>query len=252
MRTRMIGPTALAAFLLAGTAAFSMGGGGGGGYGGGFGPMGGQATFDDYAIAVRLIHHAEYADAIPHLESALAQRPHDADILNYLGYTHRMVGDYSGSLDYYKRALAIDPDHKGVHEYLGELYLQLHDQPSAQKELDDAREPLPRRLRRTRHADESARVLRTAGRADSGSRACGDAGNCSCARDTGYDAVTPLGRSSSRGCARQTRSGVAGMSICTTPIASAIALITAGNAPTVPASPQPLAPRSFVLQAISS
>ncbi len=136
MRTRMIGATAVAAFLLAGTAAFSMGGGGGGGYGGGFGPMGGQATFDDYAIAVRLIHHAEYAEAIPHLESALAQRPHDADVLNYLGYTHRMVGDYSGSLDYYKRALAIDPDHKGAHEYLGELYLQMHDQPSAQKELE--------------------------------------------------------------------------------------------------------------------
>jgi predicted Zn-dependent protease len=139
MRTRTIGASAFAAFLLAGTAAFPMGGGGGGGYGGGFGGsmgMGGQQTFDDYAVALRLIHHEEYAQAIPHLESALAQRPHDADILNYLGYTHRMVGDYQVSLDYYKRALAIDPDHKGVHEYLGELYLQMNDQPSAQKELE--------------------------------------------------------------------------------------------------------------------
>jgi lipoprotein NlpI len=38
------------------------------------------------------------------------------------------------SLDYYQRALAIDPNHKGVHEYLGELYLQMHDMASAQKE----------------------------------------------------------------------------------------------------------------------
>ena len=126
---------AMAAVLATGPLAFAMGGGGmgGGGYGGGtINP----ATFDDYSVAVRLIKHQEYAEAIPHLQSALADRPHSADILNYLGYTSRMLGNYSDSLDYYKRALAEDPDHKGVHEYLGELYLQMHDQPSAQKELD--------------------------------------------------------------------------------------------------------------------
>jgi tetratricopeptide (TPR) repeat protein len=116
------------------TPAISMGGGGMG-YGGGgmMNPMG--QTFDDYAVAMRLIHHQQYAEAIPHLDSALAQRPRNADVLNYEGYTHRMVGDYQSSLDYYKRALEIDPDHKGVHEYLGELYLQMNDQASAQKEL---------------------------------------------------------------------------------------------------------------------
>ena len=79
-----------------------MGGGGGGdmGYGGG---MQTDASFDDYAIAVRLIKHEKYAEAIPHLDAALANRPHSADILNYLGYTHRMTGDYNSSLDYYKR-----------------------------------------------------------------------------------------------------------------------------------------------------
>jgi tetratricopeptide (TPR) repeat protein len=46
-----------------------------------------------------------------------------------------MLGDYSSSLDFYKRALAIDPDHKGVHEYLGELYLQMNNLPAAQGEL---------------------------------------------------------------------------------------------------------------------
>ena len=66
---------------------------------------------------------------------ALANKPNSADVLNYLGYTHRMLGDYPSSLDFYKRALAIDPQHKGVHEYLGELYLQMHDMASAQAEL---------------------------------------------------------------------------------------------------------------------
>jgi len=132
MQRLTIAAGALAIACLA-TPAFSMGGGGGGGYGGGM--MGSTPTFDDYTVALRLIHHQQYAEAIPHLDAALAQRPHDADILNYEGYTHRMVGDYQSSLDYYKRALAIDPDHKGVHEYLGELYLQMNDQASAQNEL---------------------------------------------------------------------------------------------------------------------
>ena len=117
------------------TPALAMGGGGGGGGGYG-GMMSSGPTFSEYQIAMRLIRHKQYADAIPHLESWLAEKPHDADTLNYLGYTKRMVGDYSSSLDYYKRALAEDPNHKGVHEYLGELYLQMNDQASAQKELD--------------------------------------------------------------------------------------------------------------------
>jgi tetratricopeptide (TPR) repeat protein len=136
MRKLMLSAAALA-LTLAVTQAFAMGGGGGGGgggYGGGAG-SGPSMSSDDYTVAKRLIKHKQYADAIPHLQLALADKPHDADILNYLGYTKRMVGDYDASLDYYQRALAEDPNHKGVHEYLGELYLQKNDLPSAQKEL---------------------------------------------------------------------------------------------------------------------
>ncbi len=125
------------AFLALTGPSFSMGGGGGGG-GGGYGMSGSSgatAAFDDYQVAVRLIKHEKYADAIPHLNMALADHPQSADVLNYLGYTHRMVGDYAMSLSYYNRALAIDPNHKGVHEYLGELYLQMNDMKSAQAEL---------------------------------------------------------------------------------------------------------------------
>jgi predicted Zn-dependent protease len=106
---------------------FSMGSGYSGGPGG--------TAFDDYGIAVRLIRHERYSDAIPHLLIALADKPQNADILNYLGYSSRMIGQFPQSLAYYQRALAINPEHKGVHEYLGELYLQMHDLPSAQQEL---------------------------------------------------------------------------------------------------------------------
>lgn len=141
MRTTTL-PTAALAIILSFSCASGMGTGMGSGGASersntGYGDTSGGPSMssDDYTVAVRLIRHKQYADAIPHLQMALADKPHDADILNYLGYTKRMVGDYDASFDYYQRALTIDPNHKGVHEYLGELYLQKNDMASAQKEL---------------------------------------------------------------------------------------------------------------------
>ncbi len=127
--------------------ALAMGGGGGGGYGGNMGMMP-SASFDDYATALRLIKHQEYSSAIPHLEAALRKRPKDADILNYLGYTHRMVGvgetaedartkDFQASLVFYQAALEINPMHKGVHEYLGELFLAMNNINAAHHEMNE-------------------------------------------------------------------------------------------------------------------
>jgi len=124
------------AILCSASAALAMGGMGG--YGGSMGMTPGMmhpAGFNDYATALRLIHDQKYADAIPHLQRALADRPHSADVLNYLGFTERMVGNFSISLDFYQRALHEDPDHKGAHEYLGELYLDLKDLNSANQQL---------------------------------------------------------------------------------------------------------------------
>lgn len=126
------------------TVALAMGGGTyGGTYQGNFNQ---NAATDDYAVAQRLIRHEEFAAAIPRLEKALSKRPRNADILNYLGYAHRMVGmsqadpardaEYKISLAYYQQALALDPNHKGVHEYLGELYLQMHDLDAAHREMN--------------------------------------------------------------------------------------------------------------------
>ena len=138
MRKLILG-TAVVAFTLSTLPALAMGGGGGGGGGGaasyGDRMSGPSMSSDDYTVAVRLIKHKQYAEAIPHLQMVLADKPRDADVLNYLGFTKRMVGDYDASLDYYTRALTVDPNHKGVHEYLGELYLQKNDLASAQKEL---------------------------------------------------------------------------------------------------------------------
>lgn len=89
----------------------------------------------DYASAVRHIHEGEYRAAVALLEQAAnAAGPH-ADILNYLGFAHRRLGDMATARRYYVRALAIAPDHLGANEYLGELYLELGDVAGARRQL---------------------------------------------------------------------------------------------------------------------
>ena len=49
--------------------------------------------------------------------------PNNADTLNYLGFTTRKLGDYVGGEKYYLQGLVIEPNHIGINEYLGELYV---------------------------------------------------------------------------------------------------------------------------------
>jgi len=51
------------------------------------------------------------------------EKPNKADTLNYLGFTTRKLGDYENGEKYYLQGLAIEPDHIGINEYLGELYV---------------------------------------------------------------------------------------------------------------------------------
>lgn len=88
--------------------------------------------YEKYDQAVTLINKGEYAGAVPLLNQALGEMPNDADILNQLGYAKRHLGALDESMDYYQQALKANPDHKGVREYLGELYLKLG-------KLDDAK-----------------------------------------------------------------------------------------------------------------
>ena len=57
------------------------------------------------------------------------------DILNYLGFTLRKAGKYEQAEKYYLQGLEIKPDHNGINEYLGELYVQT-------KRMDLAKERL--------------------------------------------------------------------------------------------------------------
>ena len=51
------------------------------------------------------------------------KKPNQPDTLNYLGFTTRKLGDYENGEKYYLQGLALNPNHIGINEYLGELYV---------------------------------------------------------------------------------------------------------------------------------
>jgi Flp pilus assembly protein TadD len=65
----------------------------------------------------------------------IAETTNHADVYSLLGYALRNAGDIEQAKVYYAKALDFDPDHKGAHEYLGELYLKINDLPKANEQL---------------------------------------------------------------------------------------------------------------------
>ncbi|MBL8780329.1 MAG: tetratricopeptide repeat protein [Alphaproteobacteria bacterium] len=94
-----------------------------------------EARETDFQKAEYLIKGEKYEEAIPLLQKVVADNPRDADAWNYLGFCSRKLGKKEDSLGYYQKALAIDPKHKGAHEYLGELYLMMNDLAKAEEQL---------------------------------------------------------------------------------------------------------------------
>jgi len=140
-RSEPRGPSAslllIAAFALVLGASTAMAAGGGGGGGGNDSSWGS----DDPDIANMIanaedhIEKWEYEAAIDDLEDALDEEPDNPDVLNYLGYSHRRLGETDIALEYYLAALEEEPEHRGANEYLGELYLEMDQLEMAEERL---------------------------------------------------------------------------------------------------------------------
>jgi len=97
----------------------------------------GSSSISNYDKAVKLIKSAKkyeqkekldkakknYVKAQKFLIKSYNKNPNNADTLNYLGFTTRKLGDYENGEKYYLQGLAINPNHNGINEYLGELYV---------------------------------------------------------------------------------------------------------------------------------
>jgi tetratricopeptide (TPR) repeat protein len=106
-------------------------------YSAGSSDSGSSKTKTQYDMAVTHINAAKKFEEKNKLEKAKkryqkAQKlliqsnkkfPNKADTLNYLGFTTRKLGDFENGEKYYLQGLEIEPNHVGINEYLGELYV---------------------------------------------------------------------------------------------------------------------------------
>ncbi len=65
-----------------------------------------------------------YKKALNYLIKSNENNPNQPDTLNYLGFAHRKLGNFEEAEKYYLQGLNIEPEHHGINEYLGELYIQ--------------------------------------------------------------------------------------------------------------------------------
>ena len=77
----------------------------------------------------------KYAKAQKLLLKSNKKKPLQANTLNYLGFTTRKLGDYVKGEEYYLQGLQIEPTHKGINEYLGELYVVTNRMDMAKERL---------------------------------------------------------------------------------------------------------------------
>jgi Flp pilus assembly protein TadD len=89
----------------------------------------------DYAAGKQAIELKNWQSAIKSLSSAALRDTRNADIQNYLGYAYRNAGQFDLAFKHYDRALALNPRHRGAHEYVGEAYLMINNLTKAEEHL---------------------------------------------------------------------------------------------------------------------
>ncbi len=88
---------------------------------------------DAYNAGYWLTKSGKYKEALAKFRQAKNQN--DPKVLNYLGFTTRKLGRVEEALDYYRRALAIDPDYAQARAYMGEAFLQKGETAKAKVQL---------------------------------------------------------------------------------------------------------------------
>ena len=77
-----------------------------------------------------------YSQAFNKLEKAYKSDKKNPDILNYMGFTTRKTGNFEKAEKFYLEGLSLKPNHNGINEYLGELYVQTNRLDKANERLE--------------------------------------------------------------------------------------------------------------------
>lgn len=94
------------------------------------------AAASNYEDAVAMIDNGNYQAGADVLLALAEEEPENADVFNWLGYSHRRMEQYDVALEYYLMALELEPMHLGANAYLGELYVETGQMEAAQAQLD--------------------------------------------------------------------------------------------------------------------
>ena len=109
----------------------------------------GSSKIDNFKKAYNLIKQAKkyetkgknkkakkrFNKALEYLLIANKEKPNQADTLNYLGFASRKIGKFEVAEKYYLEGLVVDPNHLGINEYLGELYVNTNRIDKAKERL---------------------------------------------------------------------------------------------------------------------
>ncbi len=103
---------------------------------------GAKSSADDRDIVKgeRALKDGNWKLAVKYLERAVRANPRDADGFNLLAYSYRRLGRLDPAFANYEKALRLDPEHRGAHEYVGEAYLMVGELEEAERHLSTLKE----------------------------------------------------------------------------------------------------------------
>jgi tetratricopeptide (TPR) repeat protein len=95
----------------------------------------GESVDPDFQRGMDAIKAKAWGAAVTALEQVAARQPDNAEIFNEMGYAERNRGNLDAAFRDYDRALALNPRHRGAHEYVGEAYLLAGNLDKAEEQL---------------------------------------------------------------------------------------------------------------------
>jgi Flp pilus assembly protein TadD len=94
-----------------------------------------SATAPDLTAVRAKIKAKEFKPAIADLTALADSGVNHPDIYSLLGFSYRKSGDRTNGALFYRKALDLDPWHKGALEYQGEMFVEAGDLPKAKANL---------------------------------------------------------------------------------------------------------------------
>jgi Flp pilus assembly protein TadD len=94
-----------------------------------------SGTAPDLEAVRAKIKAKEFKPAIVDLSALVDGGVQHPDVFSLLGFSYRKSGDRTNGALFYRKALDLDPLHKGALEYQGEMFVEMGDLPKARANL---------------------------------------------------------------------------------------------------------------------